>query len=166
MTFGVPVDTFPITSRGELKTGNHHKWIAKRQVKESHVLLGKIFDRIDFPAVNDVLVGKGKPFQQHPGNIHLRSSVDHHLKEYALSKKVDKAGLIWKVVHSVKATSGGFLKKDRDGWWVEVTEEEAREKVAKIFTSAKAATKNQQPLPAAPKRQRIHDERSCFGFCE
>jgi hypothetical protein len=42
------------------------------------------FHGIDLPGQDDVLLGKGKPIQNHPGNIRIRLWVDIilHLEEY------------------------------------------------------------------------------------
>jgi hypothetical protein len=174
LTFGVPIDMFPITSQGELKRTNHLKWIAKRRVKESHFLMdpsSDTFDRIDLPSLRDVLIGKGKPFQRHPGNVHLRTVIGQYLEKYVDAKKRDKPAMFWEVVDIVKKSSGRFLKKDRDGWWIVVTDDEAREKVGKTFTSARMSAKQSPPSlrydddQIERKRRKIQEERGCFGSC-
>jgi hypothetical protein len=137
MTFGIPVDVCPITLDGELKDSNHLKWMKKRQFKEGALKISGVFQKIDMPSRNDVLVGKGKPFQQHHGNVLLRQLVEIRLTEYSGTSKGDKTTLTRGIVQSIKDASGRFLKKDNDGWWVEVSDADAREKVVKTFGSTR-----------------------------
>jgi hypothetical protein len=177
MTFGIPIDSFPITLEGTQKKANHLKWIAKRKIKESIMVLhpGAIFYGIDLPTRNDVLFGKGKPYQQHSGNLRLRSLVELRIAEYSMAKKSEKSMHIRDVVQVIKNTSDRFLKEDIYGWWVEVSDSEAREKVSKTFTSIQASGRSlstEMPSPtnmASRKdanRIRVHGQMGCFGFCE
>ena len=63
MTFGIPLEVLPITTDGELKVGNHMKWISRRRIKEA-VSENEHFPGIDLPARYDVLLGRGKPYQK------------------------------------------------------------------------------------------------------
>ena len=126
MTFGIPVQACPVTLEGELKTANHLKWIKKLQVKDEAIRQTGVFNKIDMPGVGDVLVGKGKPFQQHPGNVRLRQLVELHVDKYKAAKKGDKTTITRGIVETITKNSGRFLKKDSDGWWVEVTRDDAR----------------------------------------
>ena len=138
MSFGIPVHLLPITPEGELKKILHTKWLAKRKVKEEEENSSKGSGKIDLPTMTDVLLGKGKPIQQHAGNVRLRHLVENQLDAYLKMRKGDKSVMARQVVEAVKQGNGRFLKKDRDGWWVEIDEELARDKVIKSFTSARA----------------------------
>ena len=63
MAFGVPVESLPLTEERQVKKTVHNKWIAKRKIKEQMNMYGSPYDRIDLPSRQDVLIGKGKPFQ-------------------------------------------------------------------------------------------------------
>jgi hypothetical protein len=150
MTFGLPVDMFPMTSEGELKVANQLKWIKKRTVKDILLRSFGFFDKVDMPNRNDVLVGKGKPNQLHPGNVRLRHLVELRLADYTVARKSEKTNLTREIVQTIKDSSARFLKKDHDGWWEEVSDEDAREKVSKTFgstlvSSAKAFRSHQGP---------------------
>jgi hypothetical protein len=140
MTFGFPVTVFPMTSGGELKVANHLKWIKKRKVKDKMLTSFGVFDKVDMPNPNDVLVGKGKPCQQHSGNLRLRHLVELRLADYTVVRKSEKQNFTREIVQTIKKSSGRFLKRDCDGWWEEVPDEDAREKVSKIFGSTRAAS--------------------------
>jgi hypothetical protein len=140
MTFGIPIYLFPMTSEGELKLANHLKWIKKRQVKETLLTSFGFFDKVDMPNRNDILVGKGKPFQQHPGNVRLRQLVELRLADYTVARKSEKTNLTREIVQMIKDSSVRFLKRDLDGWWEEVSAEDAREKVSKTFGSTRVSS--------------------------
>jgi hypothetical protein len=171
MTFGIPVDVCPVTLDGEFKDSNHLKWIKKRQIKDRALKISGVFQKIDMPSRNDVLVGKGKPFQRHPGNVLLRQLVELRLAEYSGARKGEKTNLTRRVVQSIKDASGRFLKKDNDGWWVEVSDTDARGKVAKTFGSTRVSANpslSQNPgfiYLGKEKRAKVQAD-GCFGCCE
>jgi hypothetical protein len=172
MTFGIPIDMFPMTSKGELKVANHLKWIKKRKVKDIMLKSVVDFGKVDMPNRNDVLLGKGKPNQQHPGNVRLRHLVELRLEDYAVARKSDKTSFTREIVQTMKNSSGRFLKRDRDGWWEEVPDEDAREKVSKAFgstrvSSTKTSRSHQDPEfldLGNEKRAKIQTD-GCFDFC-
>jgi hypothetical protein len=93
-----------------------------------------VFYGVDLPSRNDVLMGKGRPNQQHPGNVHLRMLVEDCIDEYqAAHGLVDKSDIVHKVCLMIKDRSGRFLQKDDDGWWRESTYADAVAKVRKLF---------------------------------
>jgi hypothetical protein len=137
MTFGISVDWLPVTYEGELKTSNHTKWVARREVKDSNMMCSGRHEGIDLPSHNDVLLGRGKPYQDHPGNVRMRYLVDMHLCDYKSSKVLgQKTLLAAKVIASIKQDSCRFLKRNAAGWWLEVPEEGAVVKVLKTFKTA------------------------------
>eukprot|EP00339_Tiarina_fusa_P009864 CAMPEP_0117054296 /NCGR_PEP_ID=MMETSP0472-20121206/37631_1 /TAXON_ID=693140 ORGANISM="Tiarina fusus, Strain LIS" /NCGR_SAMPLE_ID=MMETSP0472 /ASSEMBLY_ACC=CAM_ASM_000603 /LENGTH=443 /DNA_ID=CAMNT_0004769833 /DNA_START=135 /DNA_END=1467 /DNA_ORIENTATION=- len=142
MTFGLPMDVFPVSTEGEVKNGME-KWIAKRQRKEQSLFNNVLqdFNRVDVPGRWDVLVGKGKPFQRHVGNVRLRAMVESYIDEYISAPKGEKHLVPRKVLTVVRQDGGRFLKKEKDGWWVEVSCADALDKVSKLFLSTKAGSK-------------------------
>ena len=188
MSFGIPVDLLPITAEGDVKKGNHFKWLAMRQAKEgsrqntglsqfASAKLQQSMDlRVDLPGRNDVLMGKGKPLQQHSGNVAMRALVDMYLPKYHACMKQTKVNYVRKVRTAIRESQKGrFLKKHPEGWWVMVSEDEIRDKISKVFTSASAKTKRTKQSVQhndmmdttsaynhQPKRSR-RDEFLCFG---
>jgi hypothetical protein len=137
MTFGVPVQFVPVSYEGELKTGNHNKWLAKREARDNGLKQMGWFDGLDLPARNDVLLGRGKPFQDHPGNICMRNLVELHIEEYQIAPMGQKNVMAAKIVQATKL-HGLFVKKRPDGWWEEVNDADATMKVLKTFRTARA----------------------------
>jgi hypothetical protein len=170
MTFGLPMDLFPISMEGEVKRTNILKWLAKRQRKEQLLLKNPSngFNHVDMPGRNDILVGKGKPFQRHVGNVWLRTIVESYMDEYIALAKGGKHIVIRKVLDAVRKDRGRFLKKERDDWWTEVSEADALDKITKLFWSVKARWKGKKRGSAPSKHigPAKGEKRLRIGFCE
>jgi hypothetical protein len=102
--------------------------------------------RVLSPTHFDVIFGKGKPLQKHPGNLRMRRIASVHKKNYLVSKR-EKLLLADMILQRIK--NGGsepvrFMKRGDDGeLWVEVDDYEAREKVR----LALRCTKTEKPEP-------------------
>ena len=96
---------------------------------------------VDHPGPNDVLLGKGKSFQNHEGNVVFRAIVDQWRPKYdAAPRKSDKSWITNAILKVVQNEKGGrFLDrfKGLDGGvgWLEVDDKRAKEKVALCFRS-------------------------------
>jgi hypothetical protein len=96
--------------------------------------------------------------------------VNLHLEEYERASKQEKTAIAVKVVQLAKEYPCRFLKRNLDGWWMEVTDEVARGKVSTSFRSART---NKMVKSKGPdfvdlensKRIRLHQNRelSCFS---
>ena len=135
LSFGLPVDLIPYNENGTIKKTNLNRWIAKYIARDKEMTKnGGTFSGVDLPSRNDVLHGKGKPVQNHPGNTHLRTLVESSSDAYqAAEDSVDKMILIYKVLSEIKATSGRFLEKDDVGWWRESHDVDVEQKVRMLF---------------------------------
>jgi hypothetical protein len=91
--------------------------------------------RITEAGQNDVLFGRGKPFQFFPGNLYLHKLTDLHRKEYSQAARHDKNTIADRIIRIIKAKSGRFLKREHEGedYWVAVTDTVSRAKVAHIL---------------------------------
>jgi hypothetical protein len=85
------------------------------------------------PGPNDILLGRGKPIQERPGNVRFRDMLDKHLDKYEHGGKGAKVKVGAYIVHIVKEEGGRFLKELKDGGWVEIDEAAARKKVSHAF---------------------------------
>jgi hypothetical protein len=154
LSFGVPTHLLPFTSEGELKMDNHKKWVQRRIVKEDELRRSGVFPGIELPCRNDVLLGKGKPFQKHPGNQLLHELAQIHLEEYNLASRSGGRALVGrKIVNEIwfppSGPSGRFLQRREDhlnsGWWEVVTDEVVLiEKVCNALRSVRKKTKQLQ----------------------
>jgi hypothetical protein len=86
------------------------------------------------PLPNDILLGRGKPVQNRPGNVRFREMLDKHFGKYDTAY----------IVHLVKEEGGRFLKELEDGGWVEVDEATARAKVNNAFRALRKLKKNKR----------------------
>jgi len=100
------------------------------------------------PTSNDVLFGRGKPFQQHPGNIRLSLTLDSMRDRYNAVSRNEKTVLAMDIVRTFQANGTRFLRRvsnDVDGiLWEEVNDSEAREKESQLFRSIRQG-KHHQP---------------------
>ena len=144
--YGIPVDVFPSTDGMVIKKRNWNQWISKYMARDMEMAKnGGVFSGIDLPSRNDVLWGKGRPIQHHPGNVQLRELVEDYLDEYqATHPSVDKMEIVHKVCSMIKARSGRFLQKDDDGWWRESRYVDAVAKVRKLFQGTNRKEKSQR----------------------
>jgi hypothetical protein len=141
MTYGIPHHLIPATAEGQIKVKNHLEFIDTRKTKEEYAVNsgGHGVETIELPLASDVLLGKGKPIQEHTGNLRLHAIVEEYLSQYRSSSRPEKTALATEVVRAVKSASGRFLSKE-SGIWIEVDENVAREKVSNIFRHCRKVT--------------------------
>jgi hypothetical protein len=134
VSYGIPHHFIPLDMHGELKRKPHVEWLKMRSAQEKLLHEHKSKACIVLPALADILLGKGKPIQQHKGNTHLHHLVDSNVPLYeGYSKTENKTLLTQRLVGEAKATGGRFLKQDETGVWMEVDDNTARTKVSKLF---------------------------------
>jgi hypothetical protein len=85
------------------------------------------------PLPNDILLGRGKPIQDRPGNVRLREMIGKHVDKYDQGENGTKVIVSAYIVGILKEEGGRFLKELEDGGWVEVDEATARAKVDHAF---------------------------------
>jgi hypothetical protein len=98
--------------------------------------------------------------------------VELRLADYTVAKKSEKTNFTREFVQTIKDSSVRFLKRDHNGWWEEVSDDDAREKVSKTFgstrvSSAKTFRSHQSPEFLAlgnEKRAKIQTY-GCFDLC-
>eukprot|EP00980_Cylindrotheca_fusiformis_P030810 scaffold25454_cov127-Cylindrotheca_fusiformis.AAC.1 len=134
-TFGINVADFPVDLNGILKLTNHTKWLERRQIKEHCLKMDIVKDgAVDIPCRSDVLLGRGRPFNSHPGNKRLHEIIADFYAKYNQLFRSQKTKLAADIVQMVHEYGGRFLKQDEEtAMWVEVSDLEARNKVAHGF---------------------------------
>ena len=151
--YGIPVALIPTNDGVAIKKSNLNRWIAKNIARDQDLEHGGTFSGVDLPTNHDVLMGKGKPYQHHPGNAHLRVLVEAYMDEYhSASKSLYKMDIVYKVCSMIRARSGRFLEKDDDGWWRESHDVDAVDKVITLFrrTSKKEKLKREDHALVKP----------------
>lgn len=92
------------------------------------------------PSRWDVLCGRGTSYRNHWGNRQLRAVVDQHLEQYISSEtKLAKTHIINCITESIRETGNcRFVNYDeRLGYWYEIGDQLAREKVGHAMRDAK-----------------------------
>lgn len=86
------------------------------------------------PNPKDVLLGRGRPYQEFPGNIALANELDAQREAYKGKKdrRAAKTNISTQIVKHITANGGRFLQKVNDRWVV-VPDIKAREKIAHGF---------------------------------
>jgi hypothetical protein len=133
-TFGVPIS---LVATSSLDNKNHVDMMKKRreiellrntpstpQIHPTAVFRG--------PRDKDVLLGRGFIISDHPGNLQFRSFVKDHFDFYNTFRQNQRNGVSAQIVQILKEEGIRFLKKEKHGW-VEVSDDQARLKVANVF---------------------------------
>eukprot|EP00934_Nitzschia_sp_Nitz4_P004515 Nitzschia sp. Nitz4//scaffold9_size221794//8353//9762//NITZ4_001311-RA/size221794-snap-gene-0.117-mRNA-1//-1//CDS//3329560896//4505//frame0 len=102
----------------------------RRRVEQERKLMTSRTDKVfGCPNSLDVLIGRGKPYQEHQGNLRFASMIAEFVREYTNAEdKTDKTVLTLVLVQRAKASGSRFLQRTPIGW-VEVDDTVAREKV-------------------------------------
>jgi hypothetical protein len=113
---------------------------------------------IDTPSTNDVLCGKDKTYQLHPGNRLYRRLIEEVAALYStIATKQDKMSMTQNIVHTMMHAHGArFLRPFSDDQWVEITHQMARDKTSHALRFCAASLGRKQPPPATPTSKRGH----------
>ena len=112
---------------------------------------------IEFPTSQDILLGRGRPYQEYPGNLALSEIIEQHRQRYQLANRFEKTCISKMVVQIVKEQRGArFLQRagEDSKEWEEVSDSVAREKVSHGFrTKTRRIKLNPSPLPPPTNTQ-------------
>jgi len=141
--FGIPMDCFPIDNDGKVQTDYHKAdWEDRRgkerrkrkemtSIRQEGKGVAQRNARVLVPYKHDVLFGRGKSSYDHPGNREFRSRAQQRAEEYEQVDVPAKKKISCDIVSEITSRMGYFLKAHDDGYWIEVSEQEARRKVSK-----------------------------------
>jgi hypothetical protein len=150
MTFGIPSDALPISPSGELKLQRQLDWLNVRR-KQEEVAGKDTCNRIVVPGPCDILLGRGKPLQKHPGNLRYHRIIESFEDRYEAAMKMEKTTIAAEIVQQIKDARGRFLKQDSTGW-VEIDDPAARYKVSHTFRNHRISMKSNQKKTTEVKR--------------
>ncbi len=114
---------------------------------------------IDEVLDNDVMLGRGRGTNHHPGNKRFRAIVEEQKDQYNKASRIEKPVIALAVVHQVRALlpSGRFLKLDKStGKWFDVGDKKAREKTSQALREPKKEG-DAPPNPCTRKRRTESD---------
>ena len=112
LSYGIPSGMLPIHSNGKLQ----HE-LFQQQTEERRKLEATIEEQMTVnnlvacPTHFDVLLGRGKPFQEHEGNSRLNLLVDVYCQSYTKMTKSEKTKTTAKVIGLVYQSGGRFLRR-------------------------------------------------------
>eukprot|EP00529_Nitzschia_sp_RCC80_P022304 CAMPEP_0113451484 /NCGR_PEP_ID=MMETSP0014_2-20120614/6361_1 /TAXON_ID=2857 /ORGANISM="Nitzschia sp." /LENGTH=478 /DNA_ID=CAMNT_0000342839 /DNA_START=182 /DNA_END=1618 /DNA_ORIENTATION=- /assembly_acc=CAM_ASM_000159 len=131
MTFGISQSILPYNEDGDLQ-GHYMEDFRRKRLSIEAERREAQGDRVDYPSMNDVLLGRGRPYQYHPGNVHLANLIKARREEYNSADRWQKTVISYDVARMVADNGGRFLQRQDSGWKV-VDQGVARDKVASSF---------------------------------
>ena len=140
---GVGIDprSIPIDCNGDITDLEEarQRWEAQRRYERLNFPLRSTFY---VPFSQDVLLGKGTPFQDHPGNKRFRELISDHIKQYDKAQRAQKKTIAMEIIDTIRQSGGLFLKQDVGGkHWSRVDDDAATLKVTATFRSYRRAVK-------------------------
>lgn len=137
---GIDPASIPLDEEGEINDVQHE--IRKMEAQRRYERLSfPLRSTINVPFSHDVLLGKGTPFQFHPGNIRLRELIAEHFKQYDKAQRGEKKDIAAGIIETIRDRGGLFLKQDGAKWNL-VDDEVARLKVTTAFRTFRHSLKN------------------------
>jgi hypothetical protein len=134
--FGIQADLLPtsIHDMSEQSKKKYTQWVHMMQTCDQERWTQTDESIVDCPFNEDVLFGKGFFLMKHVGNIAMRRLVEERLQIYEKAPFKEKSSIAWEVVLIIQKGGGRFLKEDPTyGWFVQVDDEIARQKVSIAF---------------------------------
>jgi hypothetical protein len=70
MRFGITMDALPVDFSGNLEKEQYNKYLQERREKEARKpeSSSQSNKQVELPSIHNVLLGCGRPYQDHPGN--------------------------------------------------------------------------------------------------
>jgi hypothetical protein len=139
MTFGIQQTKLPVDQNGIMNWTSFRNSIEQRRMIEEERKREDISSTtILSPMKFDVLLGRGRPNQEFPGNVRLAVIIDMHRSQYQSAKRGGKTDTNEEIVSLIKNSGGRFLKRQEGSAhnntsWVEVSDSVAVEKVSHGF---------------------------------
>ncbi|CAJ1932934.1 unnamed protein product [Cylindrotheca closterium] len=128
---GIDPSCIPVNAKGEITDLVKERQRIEQQRRQER-LKYPTPSTIAVPFCEDVLLGKGTPFQIHHGNKKLRLFVADRFKKYERAQKGAKKAIAYEIIDAVRSNGGLFLKQDGNRW-VPATDDVALLKVSALF---------------------------------
>jgi hypothetical protein len=120
---------------------------------------------VEEPTDLDILLGRGRVFREHPGNVRFHHVIELHMERYERSNKNLKQVLTDEIVERIKATGSRFLKKNqRGGKWEVASDAVAREKVSHSFRNRRTLASLNPNHKAATSTSSSSSSRMSMGM--
>ncbi|CAJ1955761.1 unnamed protein product [Cylindrotheca closterium] len=154
---GIPMDTFPIDTVGNIRDDIFYSWFHKYQrqqlqeisstalaAKSIPVLAANSISIKEYkalptasaktaPTENDILLGRGQVTQSWPGNIKFREFLENYCFEYDNLPRKERKKKAIELTQELGVKGVRFLEQTGPGHWVEISFSEATKKVIQLF---------------------------------
>ena len=97
---------------------------------------------------SDVLLGRGRLVQYHPGNINFREFLDDHIEDYESLARNQRRRACSDLARELVAHGTRFLKQTETDLWVVCEFEEIVDKVAQFYRTRRRRDQQQQQRPS------------------
>ena len=137
MTFGIPVNVLPLQKDGNTELEYHKLWLEQRKRLEAKQRNNESPQELTYviPGPKDILFGRDKLAQSHPGNVHYLNLISKYQDLYDNAGTKEKRFVISScILCNIKESGARFLKFDGYGWVV-ADDTTARYKVTNAFRS-------------------------------
>eukprot|EP00339_Tiarina_fusa_P009404 CAMPEP_0117018054 /NCGR_PEP_ID=MMETSP0472-20121206/13999_1 /TAXON_ID=693140 ORGANISM="Tiarina fusus, Strain LIS" /NCGR_SAMPLE_ID=MMETSP0472 /ASSEMBLY_ACC=CAM_ASM_000603 /LENGTH=470 /DNA_ID=CAMNT_0004722569 /DNA_START=147 /DNA_END=1559 /DNA_ORIENTATION=+ len=105
-----------------------------------------------YPAPTDVLLGRGRPYQDFSGNRRFAELIDTQMTRFrSCRSQFEKTCVIMDVVKTVHDSKGRFLKRTAVGWEV-ISDEVARKKAGTTFRTRTVLAARETPSSVPSNR--------------
>jgi hypothetical protein len=145
--YGIPVNIFPATESGAVKTVEFKKWLKlQRRIDDLQTLEVSIIPHIDCPRSNDVVFRSGSMMIANPGNVMFRNIIESKIQKKMRRTKEEVAIEIMDEI--LVDRKGRFLGWDNNNsCWVELQDMfEVKSKIAIAYRDLKLKiAKSQSP---------------------
>ncbi|KAG7369551.1 hypothetical protein IV203_027297 [Nitzschia inconspicua] len=160
-SYGIPTDRLPLKYDGTVKVDDHLQWIAVREAKEEAFRQGRVFEAVECPMNMDILAGRGQLVRSHPGNVSFRQEFiqARSAKYNAAHSRDEKNEIASDILNDIAAESRRFLKQHPSGYWTELDQKVAKEKVMMAFREYRKSQKlesSQSSVPSAAPQLPSH----------
>jgi len=157
---GIPTQSFPIDLDGKIRWEIMNAWFYKHKEEiesqrqpggfaaiaregATHNEEGLVERSRRVPSKQDVLLGRGWKIQNHEGNKRFRSLLLARSAEYDDAHRLQKREIARRYVLMLRRQGVRFWKQTQDGvMWVEITTEEAENKVGQMFRTIRKNTRS------------------------
>lgn len=150
--YGIPIESFPVDINGNLRSDIVNTWFYKhlqgfqerleagRQEAKQEEEGGNQHPALRGISPDDVLLGRGRLVQYHPGNVRFREFLENHADDYDNTPRNTRSRVSADWTRELLASGVRFLKNEGDEW-VECNFEEVVHKVSQFFRTRRRSKK-------------------------
>lgn len=160
---GIPIDTFPIDASGKMRREIQNAWFFKYQATQGlDTNSPPVLDEVNSigltdnaqdtmigsssptkPPRHDILLGRGRPIQSHPGNVCFREYLKQFSDEYNEAPRNLRRRVLSKIREDLNSRGIRFLQ-ERSGSWVECSGADAEKTISQAFRNLRKKSKKEE----------------------